>query len=91
MYGADADLGTLEESKLADLMVVDGDPFSDFDSLIRTVAVLRGGLHIEQSALVGAFEETSLTGDWQAVSRQLRRDGCCDPASGHLSRTLDSV
>ncbi|MDT9698310.1 hypothetical protein [Streptomyces sp. P17] len=28
--------------------------------------------------------------DWHGVSRQLRRDGCCDATSGHLSRTLDS-
>ncbi|WP_328869433.1 amidohydrolase family protein [Streptomyces sp. NBC_00287] len=90
VYGADADLGTLEEGKLADLTVVDGDPFSDFDSLVRTVAVLRGGVHFEQSALVDAFEQVSYAGDWHEVSRQLRRDGCCDPTSGHLSRTLDS-
>lgn len=43
VFGADADLGTLEEGKLADLTVVDGDPFTDFGTLIRTVAVLRGG------------------------------------------------
>ncbi|NUK13698.1 amidohydrolase family protein, partial [Streptomyces lunaelactis] len=47
VFGADADLGTLEEGKLADLTVVDGDPFTDFATLIRTVAVLRGGISFE--------------------------------------------
>lgn len=90
VYGADADLGTLEEGKLADLTVVDGDPFADFDHLVRTVAVVRGGVRFEQADLVDAFEQVPYAGDWLEVSRRMRRDGCCDPASGHLSRTLDS-
>ncbi|MFE3032684.1 amidohydrolase family protein [Streptomyces canus] len=98
VFGADADLGTLEEGKLADLTVVDGDPFSDFDTLIRTVAVLRGGVPFEQADLVDAFasarrsgtsfgttsgvpSEVSSDAEWLEVSRQLRREGCCDPGT----------
>ncbi|MFF0013673.1 amidohydrolase family protein [Streptomyces sp. NPDC005374] len=86
VFGADADLGTLEEGKLADLTVVDGDPFTDFDTLIRTVAVLRGGVLFEQADLVDAFESgrrSSAASDeeWLAVSQHLRREGCCDPGT----------
>uniref|UniRef100_A0AAU1I9Y7 Amidohydrolase family protein n=1 Tax=Streptomyces sp. NBC_00180 TaxID=2903632 RepID=A0AAU1I9Y7_9ACTN len=81
VFGADADLGTVEEGKLADLTVVDGDPFTDFATLIRTVAALRGGVLYEQADLVDAFAtatERRVTDDWLEVSRQMRREGCCD-------------
>ncbi|MFJ9008606.1 amidohydrolase family protein [Streptomyces canus] len=88
VFGADRDLGTLEEGKLADLTVVDGDPFTDFAELIRTMAVLRGGVLFEQADLVGAFEGAAVrtydTGTkWLEVSRHMRREGCCDPGTGH--------
>lgn len=84
-FGAERDLGTLEVGKLADLTVVDGDPFTDFDSLVRTVSVLRGGAPYEQRALVESFPEPAgaaaahgrSADHWLEVGRQLRRDGCC--------------
>ncbi|WP_328504257.1 amidohydrolase family protein [Streptomyces sp. NBC_00457] len=87
VFGADDDLGTVEEGKLADLTLVDGDPFTDFATLIRTVAVLRGGILFEQADLVDAFGSAqpyraSTAQDWLEVSRQMRREGCCDPESG---------
>ncbi|MGY0488835.1 amidohydrolase family protein [Streptomyces sp. WG-D5] len=84
VFGADTDLGTLEEGKLADLTIVDGDPFTDFDDLIRTTAVLRGGVPFQQADLVASFEPvTSATlkatgDDWLEVGRHMRREGCCD-------------
>ncbi|WP_369167063.1 amidohydrolase family protein [Streptomyces sp. R28] len=81
VFGADADLGTVEEGKLADLTVVDGDPFTDFAALIRTAAVLRGGVLFEQADLVDAFDsgtERNATEEWLEVSRRMRREGCCD-------------
>ena len=84
-FGADRDLGTLEVGKLADLTVVDGDPFTDFDSLVRTVSVLRGGVPYEQRQLVEAFPAPAgalahgrSADHWLEVGRQLRRDGCCE-------------
>ncbi|MFE4664389.1 amidohydrolase family protein [Streptomyces sp. NPDC056716] len=90
VFGADADLGTLEEGKLADLTIVDGDPFTDFATLIRTPAVLRGGVLFEQADLLEDFAPTGpndeadeagarASVDWLEVSRQMRREGCCDP------------
>ncbi|WP_329599383.1 amidohydrolase family protein [Streptomyces pseudovenezuelae] len=90
VFGADADLGTLEEGKLADLTIVDGDPFTDFDTLVRTVAVLRGGVPFEQADLVDTFDSVRRSGtsspvpsdaEWLEVSRRLRREGCCDPGT----------
>lgn len=41
--GQEADLGTLEPGKLADLVIVDGDPLTDLDALRRVKAVIVGG------------------------------------------------
>ncbi len=84
-FGAERDLGTLEVGKLADLTVVDGDPFTDFDSLVRTVSVLRGGVPFEQRELVGSFPGAGAAAaphgrsadEWLEVGRLLRRDSCC--------------
>ncbi|MFJ2826613.1 amidohydrolase family protein [Streptomyces sp. NPDC087263] len=84
VFGAD-DLGTLTEGKLADAVIVDGDPFTDFDTLVRTDSVLRGGVPFDQSDLIHAFDGeaagTRLAArdqdHWQEVSRQLREGGCC--------------
>ncbi|MCA6092208.1 amidohydrolase family protein [Streptomyces sp. SCA3-4] len=89
-FGAERDLGTLEPGKLADATVVDGDPFTDFSTLVRTTAVLRGGVEYRQSELVGAYERAGAPalrhgrphGDWLDVGRQLRRDSCCDMEHG---------
>ncbi|MGW1076023.1 amidohydrolase family protein [Streptomyces sp. NPDC002537] len=91
-FGAERDLGTLEPGKLADVTVVDGDPFTDFGTLVRTVSVLRGGVPYEQAELVGAFggagdpkgyAERSHD-EWLEVGRQLRRDTCCDMELPHF-------
>ncbi|MFC7304408.1 amidohydrolase family protein [Streptomyces monticola] len=88
VFGAERDLGTLEPGKCADLVVVDGDPFSDFATLVRTVSVLRGGVPFDQRELVASFpapasagpaEEES--GHWHEVGRRLRAGSCCD--TGH--------
>ncbi|WP_344567464.1 amidohydrolase family protein [Streptomyces axinellae] len=84
VFGADRDLGTVEEGKLADLTLVDGDPLTDFDSLIRTVTAVRGGVPYEQAELIDAYSTSGTRAHkaqeshWEQVSRQLRRDSCCD-------------
>ncbi|WP_345744984.1 amidohydrolase family protein [Streptomyces sp. ODS28] len=83
VFGAERDLGTVEEGRLADLTVVDGDPFADFDTLVRTSSVLRGGLPVTQRELVDSYPEPKeaearAAGAWRETSRRLRRDACCD-------------
>jgi Tol biopolymer transport system component len=83
MFGVSDDLGTLEPGKLADLAVIDGNPFQNFDDLVRTSWVMRDGIVHHQDDLVGAFttnpaqRNTAHHTDWLDVSRQLRREPCC--------------
>ncbi|KUL48316.1 amidohydrolase [Streptomyces sp. NRRL F-4489] len=89
VFGADRDLGTLEAGKLADMTLVDGDPFRDIGALVRTPAVLKGGRLYEQRALVESFpapggpaaRSAAAGTDWLEVGRQQRRESCCD--TGH--------
>jgi imidazolonepropionase-like amidohydrolase len=37
------ELGTLEPGKLADVVIVDGDPLADIEAMSRVVAVIKGG------------------------------------------------
>ncbi|MEV6725860.1 amidohydrolase family protein [Streptomyces xanthochromogenes] len=83
LFGLDKDLGTVERGKLADLTLVDGDPFGDFDSLVRTTGVLRGGVAYTTADLVSAFQPherhpAARAVDWLEVGRVMRREGCCD-------------
>ena len=83
LFGLDGHLGTVQPGRLADLTIVDGDPFEDFDTLVRTVSVLRGGHPYETQELVAAFEPsarhaTAAHDDWLDVGRLMRQDGCCD-------------
>ncbi|WP_052852830.1 amidohydrolase family protein [Streptomyces avicenniae] len=87
VFGLEDELGTLEAGKLADLTVIDGDPFTDFASLVRTVTVLRGGHVFEQAELTAAFEgavaedgPSPHAEHWLDAGRRMRRDGCCDGA-----------
>ncbi|MBQ0855237.1 PD40 domain-containing protein [Streptomyces sp. BH-SS-21] len=86
LFGLEGDLGTVRPGRLADLTVVDGDPFTDFDTLVRTVAVLRGGVPYTTDDLVAAYEPVSAPAvrraaqevDWLEAGRLMRREGCCD-------------
>jgi cytosine/adenosine deaminase-related metal-dependent hydrolase len=89
LFGLEGDLGTVRPGRLADLTVVDGDPFADFDTLVRTVAVLRGGVPYRTDDLVAAYEPVSAPAarraarevDWLEAGRLMRLEGCCD--AGH--------
>jgi imidazolonepropionase-like amidohydrolase len=55
MVGRDDDLGTVEVGKLADLVVVDGDPSADIGSLADHAprAVIKGGEVVAGSLVAG--------------------------------------
>ncbi|MFE6946643.1 amidohydrolase family protein [Streptomyces chartreusis] len=83
LFGAGDDLGTLEPGKLADLTAIDGNPFDNFDDLIRTTWTMRDGIVHRQVDLVRAFaaptaqQNRAEQTDWLEVSRQLRMEPCC--------------
>jgi hypothetical protein len=51
--GVDRDLGTLEPGKLADLVIVDGDPLARLGDLTRVRGALVGGRWLERATLAG--------------------------------------
>ncbi|GAA3108448.1 amidohydrolase family protein [Streptomyces echinatus] len=59
LFGVEGDLGTVQPGKIADLTVVDGDPFTDFSHLVRTPLVLRAGTAHHQTDLVHAAQTTA--------------------------------
>jgi imidazolonepropionase-like amidohydrolase len=50
--GLEAELGTIEEGKLADFVVLDGDPLADIAATIAIDAVVKGGVWYDRSALL---------------------------------------
>ncbi|MFE9444409.1 amidohydrolase family protein [Streptomyces sp. NPDC006602] len=82
MFGAEDDLGTAEPGKLADLTVIDGNPFQDFTDLTRVSWVMRDGIIHRQENVVGPHRLTADRADsdsehWHAVGSILRRGSCC--------------
>ncbi|WP_455680293.1 amidohydrolase family protein [Streptomyces nojiriensis] len=84
MFGVADRLGTVEPGRIADLTLVEGDPFTDFDDLVRVRATVRGGSLRERPSLERAFPRSTEPPvpdptDWRAVLDQMLRDGCCAP------------
>ena len=52
LLAADADIGSLQVGKLADLVVVDGDPLSDIKAARRVRTVIKNGEVYELSTLI---------------------------------------
>jgi imidazolonepropionase-like amidohydrolase len=50
--GIERDVGTLEEGKLADFVVLDGDPLSRIADTLKIVAVAKGGVWYDRATLL---------------------------------------
>ncbi|MFG3014053.1 amidohydrolase family protein [Streptomyces cinerochromogenes] len=82
MFGVEDDLGTAEPGKLADLTVVEGNPFQDFTDLTRVSWVMRDGIVHRREDVVGPHHLAAgrTVGDsehWHAVGQIIRRESCC--------------
>jgi Tol biopolymer transport system component len=82
VFGAERDLGTTEAGKLADLTIVDGDPFTDFDDLARVHRVLIAGRVHDRGTLEQLYARPATRADpgdssWREADEQMLRDGCC--------------
>ncbi|MGW0945467.1 amidohydrolase family protein [Streptomyces sp. NPDC002623] len=82
MFGVEDDLGTAEPGKLADLTVIDGNPFQDFTDLTRVSWVMRDGIVHRLKDVVGPHHLTAAPADgdseyWHAVGHIIRRESCC--------------
>ncbi|WP_228973176.1 amidohydrolase family protein [Streptomyces sp. DH12] len=83
LFGLQEDLGTVEPGKIADLTVIDGDPFTDFTTLVDTTLVLLGGAPHDPVALTRAHAPTPHEAPsgttWLDVAGTLRSGACCHP------------
>ncbi|MEU1404144.1 amidohydrolase family protein [Streptomyces sp. NPDC005728] len=81
LFGLGSDLGTVQEGRIADLTVVNGDPFTDFTTLVDTPLVVRDGILHHQSDLTDAHQRRDHLAPrgatWLEVAHGLRRGSCC--------------
>jgi len=81
LFGLDADLGTVEPGRIADLTVVDGDPFTDFAALVDIPLVLRDGVPHRRADLTATHRQAPAPAPrdttWLEVAHALHRNSCC--------------
>ena len=83
-FGVADRLGTVEVGRIGDVTVIDGDPFADFDDLVRVRAVVCGGTVHDRAEPAASPTARRAAGPaappedgWRAMLDRMRRDGCC--------------
>ena len=56
--GVDDQLGSLEAGKLADLVIVDGDPLTDIRDTLKVVGVVRNGRFFSVIGLIERVQDS---------------------------------
>jgi amidohydrolase family protein len=85
VLGADADLGTIVPGKLADLIIIDGNPLEDIADTQRIWRVVQGGRIIDRDALLDAEAKAAVA---DAVVENAPAAGC--PSSRTAGRAVCS-
>ncbi|QCD53753.1 amidohydrolase family protein [Streptomyces hawaiiensis] len=77
------DLGTVQDGKIADLVIVDGDPFTDFAALVNTTVVIHDGVPRRQTDLTALRQARTARPPhgttWLETARAMQRGSCCGP------------
>ena len=81
------DIGTLETGKLADLVILDGDPLADIHNIRKVHAVMKGGVVVDLSKLP---EKHVLSTGRPALSTQ-NRTLLLNPAAPEMNRKAPEV
>jgi imidazolonepropionase-like amidohydrolase len=59
VMGMDAELGTLEAGKLADIILIDGDPLADLNNLLKVKTIIQGGVVFDPAQLLPMLPRTT--------------------------------
>ena len=98
--GLEREIGTLEEGKLADFVVLDGDPLTQIADTLRIVAVVKGGAWHDRSSLLTPPVSVRRLYDRRHASdpeRCWHREICAPlrnsrlPATAHSPRERDAL
>ena len=72
--GAQQDLGSIEQGKLADLLVLDADPVADIRNTLAIGYVMKGGVLYDADTLDEVWPETRAFGPYYWVAEEALRD-----------------
>ena len=70
VFAAQPEFGTLEEGKLADMLVLDADPLADVANLQKIHAVIKGGQWLEPDKVLPPSPETVVQRQVEAYNRR---------------------
>jgi imidazolonepropionase-like amidohydrolase len=82
VWGVDDDLGTLQPGRIADLALVAGNPFVDFNQLVNITHVMKGGALTSTAQIIASYPPAPADDHdhWLATGTALQQAAnCCAP------------